>query len=211
MQNTEYFTRVFPYGGEELAVHSRDGQIFYVHANYSKISRTLDTTVEIDEEQLLGRVLTDLGKFPYDLYKLPSFEKIVYKFRRRHTVAYKVDVLLTDLNRWLYFIDAGSGRIINKMNNTQPILISGSGTDLLGAERAFNVWQDNGQFYLIDPTIPVTDHVADPLASISGSYVFDLLNSENFTFSHYSTASVADSAWDEVGDKSDHFTQIRGW
>lgn len=77
--------------------------------------------------------------------------------------AWRLRLALALDDDWTYFISTQDGRLLERRSNLRDGLVNASGTDLQGINRGFNAWQQNGKFYLIDPSTPTPDASYDPL------------------------------------------------
>jgi bacillolysin len=70
------------------------------------------------------------------------------------TLVYEVTVRPNILERWVYFINANSGDIVDKYNHTCTLdgVITATAKDLNAVTRSFKVSQVGNTYYMIDPT-----------------------------------------------------------
>ncbi|WP_246861116.1 M4 family metallopeptidase [Bacillus sp. REN3] len=115
------------------------------------------------KQQAINLAEADLGFQPvYE--KEPAAEVIVYPAADKAVFAYHVTLnfLSPEPGNYHYFIDAGTGEIINKFNaihtagKTGPSLTGtnavGAGTGVLGDTKTLNTLLSNGAYYLQDNT-----------------------------------------------------------
>ncbi len=107
------------------------------------------------------------------------------------------------LQRWQYFVDAGTGVIIEKYNDTWFEAIPGSGTDLGNQLQSFQVWKQESTYYMVDTSLPM--FIQNPvLPSNLGKGNVVVLNLQNQEPDNYTSADVMTSVspstgWDTAG------------
>ena len=108
-----------------------------------------------------------------------------------------------DVN-WTYFIDAHSGKVIQRMDNIRNAgsIVSASGQDLSGVTRTYNSWLESGTYYLIDPSTPLVDASYDPLNSgpngSGDTFTLDAQNGDGGNL-FYVSSNAQNSGWDTSG------------
>jgi Zn-dependent metalloprotease/PKD repeat protein len=85
-------------------------------------------------------------------YDAPTYElMIVDKGQNEYRLAWVISVRPNLIQEWKYFIDAGTGEIIRKYNNTQSDgPTTANSTDLNNVSRSLNVYLEQGTYYLIN-------------------------------------------------------------
>ncbi|UKS55996.1 M4 family metallopeptidase [Exiguobacterium acetylicum] len=81
----------------------------------------------------------------------PKAELVIYPVKDDAVYAYKVTSTVLagkEPSRWTYFIDANSGKVLNKFNQ----LAHATGTTVLGTSATFNTTLSAGKYYLQDTT-----------------------------------------------------------
>lgn len=76
-------------------------------------------------------------------------------------LAWKIDVPVSLLSRWLVVVDAQTAAVLTAYNQVAHAGRVGSGTDLFGQTRPLDVWEE-GPFYLVDTSKPMFDPSSDP-------------------------------------------------
>lgn len=90
-------------------------------------------------------------------------ELIVYAPLDRPTrLAWKIEVEVSLTSRWLVVVDARGGHVLSAFNQVNEAGRSGSGADLFGVNRPLNVWEEGGDFFLVDTSKPSFDPSSDP-------------------------------------------------
>jgi len=190
-----------PLWGKELMVHLNESDSVYLcQGRYEPTPELLDTTPEITVEQALEAAGDHLGITTNGHYP-PKTELVIYTASDGgKTLAYKVDISPSLDQRWLYFVDADTGAVIHRINNLHNTVENASGGDLNSVNRAFNVWLEQGTYYLVDPTFPLDNTPYDPVPDVQTSgntYIFDARNGESDLY--YITSSAPHGGWDRAG------------
>ncbi len=83
-------------------------------------------------------------------YKSPSCSLVIFdKGNNNYVLAWTITIRPNFLEQWRYFIDAVSGEILRKFNNTNSDgPVSGSGYDLNNVSRSFDAYLEQGTYYL---------------------------------------------------------------
>jgi Zn-dependent metalloprotease len=72
-------------------------------------------------------------------------------------LAWKVDLLVSEIEHWLVVVDAGDGRILTHFNQVYEEAAQGSGVDLFGQTRPLNLWFENGSYFMCDTSKKMFD------------------------------------------------------
>jgi len=153
----------------EVYLHSEDNQIALFNGNTLPTpSVAINPAIGAQQANLKaiidvsGRtrfhVLTQTEKTLLD-YDEPKSELVIYHKNRdplQGKLAWHVTVRPNFIERWEYFIDAGTSDIIHFYNNTQTDgNVPASGTDLNGVNQNFHAYLEAGTYYLIDVSRPM--------------------------------------------------------
>jgi len=125
-------------------------------------------------------------------YALPSGQMVL---------TYKIDISVSISERWLYFIDALTGAFVHRLNKIHSELVSASGIDLHSTLQPFNAWNQNGEYYLVDASMPSLSVPADPIARVQSpgnTYILNADNTDGYDL-FYITSTSPDSGWDRAG------------
>ncbi len=155
-----------PVWGHELAAHYRsNGELYSFNARYAPTPTKLGAvTYAIAPSQAIGiassdlsakTTIEDLGASTNELlgYSGPTAEKFIWIDPDDQTPhwSWHVTVRPNVRDNWYYFVDAGTGKILEKYNNTHfdgPA--TATATDLSGASQSINTYLKSGSYYLID-------------------------------------------------------------
>ncbi len=157
-----------PLYGKELLVHM-DSQraVTLLQGRHEPTPSALDINPAITAEAARSAVFKDLG-LGAEKMAVPTSELVIHTSDTgKMTLTHKV-VTKPALNQhWIHFVDAQTGKVIDRIDNIQSAVVTANGTDLNGQSRNFTAWSANGGFYLIDPTTPTLDVAGyDPVAAL---------------------------------------------
>ncbi len=90
-------------------------------------------------------------------YERPSVETIYYPVQPNvYYLCYKVIIRPNARDEWFYYINAVSGEVVDKYNNTHfDGAATGSGRDLNGVTRTVGNYLENGRYYMINISKPM--------------------------------------------------------
>lgn len=99
---------------------------------------------KLDIEKQIGKVEHYDGDIEHELY--------IYPYKGKDYLAYVIKASTVDPepSYWHYFVDAHTGTIINKFNAIDQV--QGTGKNLTGEVKTFEVAKKNGYYYLADET-----------------------------------------------------------
>lgn len=203
----QQFFKGVPVWGQQLGVHVSNTGVYLLHGRFQPTPKRLNVTPKKTPAEAVASAAAHLGvasgESPSSLTIFPSDDKgplLAYQV----TLAPSLDV------RWTYIIDANTGSVLHRIKDvhTAGSITPGGGQDLLGQNRSFNVWSENGQFYLVDPSTPDST-VGEPIAQGPGqkgdTFILDVQNGDgtNLAYISNTTASVG---WDSTAVSAMHNT-----
>jgi Zn-dependent metalloprotease len=192
-----------PLFGKELMVHmDSQREVTLLQGRHEPTPKSIEVNPAITPDAAHGAAIKDLALGPYK-FPAPVSELVIHTAEKSAmTLAYKV-VTKPALNQhWIHFVDAQTGKVIDRIDNIQSAVVTGTGTDLNGQARNFTAWSAaNGRFYLIDPTTPSTDVAGyDPVAALiagnprSDTIIETAKNTEGSSLDFVTSLSL--STWD---------------
>lgn len=176
-----------PVWGSQVVVHNNDDHIFLINGDLTEIEDDIDVHVDLDPMRVITTALEHLQRTYADLALDPSVQKVIYRLGSRTFPAAKLELLFTDYQSWLVFIDLRTNRLVHKINNTKPTLVSASGQDLSGTTRQFDAWEEGGLYFLENPNVPA-----------EGTIIWDIRNQEQPPLWRVSSTDRF-SGWDPAG------------
>lgn len=153
----------------------------------------------------------------------PKGEVVFYPEDEELVLAHHITVHSNLKDRWEYFLDANTGKILHKYYHTctllhelheidheQPVMLpptNGSGTDLNGITRQVNTYTENGTHYMIDIAKPMYNATQSQMPDnpVGGIMTLDLQNeiiTENSVIYHVQSTS---SSWSNPVAISAHY------
>lgn len=149
------------YNAESIVHTDKNGKTNYLNGRIYP-SFEINTTPSINKAQAIENALTDLklisivqkvGAIGKMLNLDPdAAELIILPINKSKKLAYEVKVRPNLIERWVYFIDALDGKVLDKYNHTCSVdgIVSATARDLNSMTRTFNISQIGTGFYLID-------------------------------------------------------------
>jgi len=192
--------RSIPVWARETIVHLDAKDNVYLIAGDTLPIPQIDTEPTLTIAEALAVVEADFGP----LGERTEAELVIYTDTMRIPRLCYAVAASRDLQRWQYFVDADTGRIIHKYNDVWNAAVQGSGTDLTGQSRNFTGW-DHGQgtYFMIDSTRPwKTQDPAPPDSfGIGNVVIMDMMNGmpEGQFQMRYVTSTAANGGWDATG------------
>lgn len=158
---TQSYKGVPIYGGEAV-VHTNKSGVAEFMMGKIFASPTLNTIPNINAASAIELSLKDLGKSTIvqksgkinqflELDK-DSAELMILNENKKSNLVYHITVRPNILERWVYFIDAHSGMVINKYNHTCTLdgVVTASAKDLNGFTKSFSAVQVGQNYFMID-------------------------------------------------------------
>jgi bacillolysin len=146
--------------GSESILHL-DAQKERFTGSFQIVSREVPTTPRINIEQALQNAGTDLQKLTvyrslspkekqFLHYEAPEYSLVICdKGRKEYALTWEITIRPNFVEEWKYFVNATDGEIIRKYNNTNSDgPATGSGVDLNSQNRTFDIYLENGQYFL---------------------------------------------------------------
>jgi bacillolysin len=206
------------WGGEITAHFGSAGALYAINASYAPTpSRLAPTGFRIGPDRAIAAARGDLSKrgaieeLGADLkalleYSGPTAAKYVWidqATRIPHWV-WHVIIRPNFKDEWRYFVDAGSGAILEKYNATKtdgPAVATAA--DLLGVARNLNTYKSGANYYLIDATRPTFQAKSampnDPKGALW------TLTAGNTDLKTVAQVSSANNAWTDPAAVSAHY------
>ena len=199
-----------PVWGKELLVHTQGaGGVYLVQGSYVPTPRHLDTSARIDAEKAMAAARTHLRVHADAPAK--SELAIYADGKARPSLTYKVEITPALDERWIYFINARSGKVVHRINNIHKHVENASGADLQGVTRTFKAWSQSEQFYAVDPSTPTADATYNPIANgpntRGDTFILTALNGSGDPLSHHSNTAL-NSDWNQTAVSAAYNTRV---
>ena len=159
-----------PLWGCDLVVHLRpDGSPYAMNARYTPTPQQApDLVPTLDADQAIRRALYHLGASTPIRSLSPQIRQLLaYEgptatqylwldpVTQRPHLVWQVEIRPTLPDRWLYFVDAHTGQILEAYNATPTQgPVTATALDLNGRQQTLNVHQTEDNFYLLDAARP---------------------------------------------------------
>ncbi|WP_421825690.1 M4 family metallopeptidase [Larkinella sp.] len=196
-----------PVYGSELVAHLTNGTVTLLNGQY-RVAKPVSTTPRLSLQQATDRAFQDIGQesivrpFGQNLFNLKPSEGTLclYPVGEKMALAYNLTIRPNMLERWQYVVDAQTGAVLNKYNNTCGVdgPVKASGKDLNGVMRNFQTYQSGSNYYLLDATRAMYDAKKSTVAKPVGAIVtYDAKNKEdaNGGFRAYDITSKDNKDW----------------
>ncbi|MDD4052593.1 MAG: M4 family metallopeptidase, partial [candidate division Zixibacteria bacterium] len=209
-----------PVWGHEIIVHKEPGgDVYGVSARYCPTPSDVDLTSDrISADEAVSVAMNDLsgttairtfdGSMARLLhYSLPESELCIWvdENTQKPHLAWFVKFRPNIIDDWYYFIDACSGAVLHKYNNTNSDgPATTSATDLNGISQTINTYLVGSLYYLIDASRPIwqvvqPDIVNDPRGAL---WTTTFGNTDNGPWSHVMSAN---NTWNDPVAVSAHY------
>ena len=151
--------RVWP---PELIVHlNPDGDVDLMSGSSVRMPRKLTLTpfVKAQEAQKTAQEVIPNGKTA----KVSSPALIIYAPNdRTPRLAWKMTVNVSPISKWTVIVDAINAANLEVITQVMEGNVFGSGVDLFGDTRALNVWEESGNFFMVDTSKFMFDPSSTP-------------------------------------------------
>ena len=214
----QYFHGLEVFGGEIL-LHGSKGMINRFNGTYYPTPDVSDFNPEIQDQQAIDIVIQDVSTLTsytplseelksFYNYDGPETKLIIYHYDRElnsERLAWHVSIRPNVLDWYQYFVDAKTGEIINKFNNTcTDGPATAQAVDLNGVTRTINTYLKNGTYYLLDASRPMFGGGDIPDNPVGAIVTLDAQYSTMQNLSVYYLVSQNNS-WDNPTAVSAHY------
>jgi Zn-dependent metalloprotease/subtilisin family serine protease len=167
------------YGSMQVAHVSKDGVLrVLTGAIVPNLDQQLNvnSAEKLTDKEAIQIAEKDLAVENRKYVKEPTAVLHIYTKGEKAYLVYVVELnyRAKEPGRWLYFIDANSGKIVHKFNNLHFERAQGTGTGVLGDNKTLNTELENGVYSLVD----TTREDSDPKGSVIKT--FDGENSDEY-------------------------------
>lgn len=196
-----------PVHGSELVAHLTNGEVTLLNGRYQSLPTGVSTTPKLDVAHAVEVARTDLRQrttvrsFGDKLLRMAPAEGelCVYSDQGNFKLAYQLTVRPNFRERWEYIVDAQTGAVLDKFNNTCSFTgpIKASGRDLNGKTQTFQTYQQGNGYFLIDASRPMfnagtSKMPGDPVGAI---WTVDARNTFGDSLEVYQNTSASNTDW----------------
>ncbi|NOX86187.1 MAG: T9SS type A sorting domain-containing protein [Chlorobi bacterium] len=165
----QFFQGLEVFGGEIL-LHGSQGMINRFNGTYYPTPNINDLTPQLQDQQAVDVVIQDVSTLTsyapmseeiksFFNYDGPEAKLIIYHYDRdlgSERLAWHVSIRPNVLDWYQYFVDAKTGEIINKFNNTcTDGPATAQAVDLNGVTQTINTYLKSGTYYMLDASRPM--------------------------------------------------------
>ncbi len=208
IQLQQKFKNIPVYGGE-IWLHTKGEKIDVLNGRNFPTPNLASISPILSEEKAIGFAMADVGKKSVIqqagvtgklLEKMPNTAELIIYHKDGHftdeRLAYNLTVRPNLLERWTYFIDANTGEVLKKFNNTCSLdgPFTATARDLNNVSRTFSVQQSGTTYYMLDTQRPMYNKTTSKLPDdpVGGIWTIDALNStsDNMKYDQVKTNSL---------------------
>ena len=217
----QQFYKGIPVYGGQLLLHGKNGMINRFNGTYFPTPQVSGILPGISSGQAVNNVIQDVSQFSQMKalsanekmllkYDEPVAELVIYHNRLQvnaETLAWHITIRPNFVKRWEYFIDAGTGEIINKYDHTcSDGPFTAQAIDLNGISRTINTYLSGGNYLMIDASRPMFNLSQSqfPDNPVGAIWTIDAGNtsSQNLSLSHITSAN---NQWNNPTAVSAHY------
>ena len=169
------------------------------------IAQVLDKTKADLQKVTIYRELSPKQK-EFLHYESPEYALVIYKKdNQEYALTWEISVRPNFIEQWKYFVDASTGEIIHKFNNTQSDgPMTATGYDLNDVLRTFDVYLDQGTYYLYNSSEAMYNSATDEGVILT----LDANNTSTVDLD-YKYVTSANNTWTQKSAISAHYNAAR--
>ncbi len=209
-----------PVWAHDVVFHfNKSGELYAFNGRYSPTPVSIDPNrVSISAGEAIQKVLRQVEAkenntdFPLELQKLlgysgPTARLYIWmdEAGEAHLV-WHVEVRPNLIDDWYYFVDAGSGQILEAYNNTKfdgPV--TAQATDLNGVTQTIHVYQIGSTYYMIDASRPIFDAANSNLPDDPRGALWTIDSNNKDLGGDLFHVTSSDNSWSDAVAVSAHF------
>lgn len=198
---------------------SFNGRTLLTPAGVSTVPDLSDNAVDqiVKADVSTVNVFTEFSPADEVLFRLEQYENelVIYEDAEqfgKFNLVWHVTVRPNVLNRWEYFVDAKTGAILNKYDNTCTLgPTTASAVDLQGITRTIGTFNANSTHYLIDANKSM--YTGNNSLPGPGKGIIITLNAQNTTMQNlqYADITSASNTWNNPTAISAHYNAETSW
>lgn len=178
----EMYNGIPIYGYQQTVHVDEDGNVTSFLGQFVpnvKENKKLSRKAKLNEEKALKKALADLEDEVGEVEEFevePQPEQYIYVHDGETYLAYAIEFnfLEPEPGRWMYFVDAHTGDIINKYNTIDTV--TGTGVGVLGDEKSFETTRQSSTSYVMRDTTRgsgIETYTARNATSLPGTLMSD--------------------------------------
>ena len=198
--------RGLPVHGSELIAHLTDGDVTTLNGRTRPITAGLSITPKMTQAQATERAFRDVGtesivrKFGENILNIKPADGKLCVFGTatgEDRLAYQLTICPNFIERWEYMIDAQTGAVLDKYNNTCGVdgPVKATAKDLNGVSRTIQTYLAGQTYYLLDASRAMFSKTTSkmPNGPIGALWTIDFRNDTSQTA--YQTTSANNTNW----------------
>lgn len=180
-----------PIYGAELVLHLKQSQVTSLNGRAFR-TQNIDVNPSFQAQKAIELAFNDLGKSTIlqtqgltgqlTQFQKNEVELIVYPIGGKFRLAYQLSVRPNLLERWVYFVDAHTGEVLDKFSHTCTLdgVYKTTAKDLNGKNQEFKIYEKGGVYYLIDATQTMYNSSKSTMPDnpVGAIWTIDALNSK---------------------------------
>ena len=211
--------------GKEVIVHlDGQGNVVSLNGSYEPTPSTIiDVNGNLDQSMAIENATSDLqakngietlpSKFQNIFgYKGPIAKKIIwYDENNLGHLVWNVEIRSGLAHDWIYFIDAGSGAVLNRYNAVcSDGTKTASAPDLNGVHRTFGTYQVGSSYYMMDASQPMFDAAGSTIPDNPHGAIaaLDLRNSDITASAQIYYVTSSNNQWSDASSVSAHYNAM---
>lgn len=203
--------RGLPVYGAELTVHLTNGEVTHLMGRSRHVPSTLNIVPSLSLNEAGKAALNDVGRnavvqmFGQNILKLEPVkgELCVYTGMDGDNVparlAYDLTIRPNLMERWQYLVDAETGAVLHKFNNTCGVdgPVNATARDLNGVSRTFKTYLSGANYYLLDASRAMFNASKSkmPESPVGAIWTIDAKNTYGENLKVSQVASTNNSSW----------------
>ena len=214
----QYYKGIKVYGGQVI-IHGSNGFVNTMNGTYFPTPKLDFLKPDVSSQDAIETVRRDVSKTAQIeastlskdnplYYKETESELVIYHFKLKldnEKLVWHITFRPNVMERWEYFVDAGTGVIINKYDNTcSDGPVTANTTDLNGVTRTINTYLVGGNYYMINITKSMYNASQSQLPNnpVGGIWTLDARNSNSGDIYQVSSSN---NTWSDASSVSAHY------
>lgn len=211
IQLQQKFKNIPVYGGE-IWLHTKGEKIDVLNGRNFPTPNLPSITPSLTEDKAIAFAMTDVAKKSI-VQKAGVTGKLLGKMQNTaeliiyhkdgnfadERLTYNLTIRPNMLERWTYFVDANTGEVLKKFNNTCSLdgPFTATARDLAGISRTFSVQQAGSTYYMLDTQRPMYNKTTSKLPDdpVGGIWTIDAQNSTSDNMKYSQITSNSLNSW----------------